>query len=102
MGEPDFAKETVEWHLLKEVLCCAGIHRNNVLFNTSRKRTMSGDHVSVRKSASGHLYADKAEISKCDMVATNGVAHQVDKSFFNRFQVMPRKQKYVDRGIRKT
>ena len=63
--EPDFAKETVERHLLKEVmimtviiiiiiiiilivimmtmimmscqvLCCAGIHRNNVLFNTSR------------------------------------------------------------------
>ena len=62
--EPNFAKETVERHLLKEVmimtviiiiiiiilivimmtmimmsyqvLCCAGIHRNNVLFNTSR------------------------------------------------------------------
>ena len=51
--EPAFAKETVERHLLKEVelmiitsyvtmmmnrqvLCCAGIHRNNILFNTSR------------------------------------------------------------------
>merc|ERR1711953_748095 len=44
----------------------------------SRKRTASGDLVSVRRSASGHLYARKAEISKCDMVATNGVAHQVD------------------------
>ena len=47
----------------------------------------------VRRSASGHLYADKAEISKCDMIATNGeldesslktltflsgVAHQLD------------------------
>ena len=26
------------------------------------------------------------------MVATNGVAHQVGKSFINRVQVMPRKQ----------
>jgi len=76
--DPAFAKETVERHLLKEVLCCAGIHRNNILFNTSRKRTESGQLVSVRRSASGHLYADKAEITKCDMVSTNGVAHQVD------------------------
>jgi len=76
--DPAFAKETVERHLLKEVVCCAGIHRNNILFNTSRKRTESGQLVSVRRSASGHLYADKAEITKCDMVSNNGVAHQVD------------------------
>ena len=69
--EPDFAKETVERHLLKEViiiiilivimmtmimmscqvLCCAGIHRNNVLFNTSRCKI--GQHnkcISLEKS----------------------------------------------------
>jgi uncharacterized surface protein with fasciclin (FAS1) repeats len=82
--EPAFAKETVERHLLKEVLCCAGIHRNNILFNTSRKRTVSDQLVSVRRSASGHLYADKAEITKCDMVSTNGVAHQVDSLLLPR------------------
>ena len=32
----------------------------------------------VRKSNSGHLYADKSEISKCDMMATNGVVHQIE------------------------
>ena len=31
----------------------------------------------------------QAEISKCDMVATSEVAHQVEKSFINRVQVMP-------------
>ena len=36
--------------------------------------------------------SSQAEISKCDMVATNGVAHQVGKHSINRFQVMPRKQ----------
>ena len=34
----------------------------------------------------------QAEISKCDMVATNGVAHQVGKDFINRVQTMPRKE----------
>jgi len=76
--DPDFARETVHRHILKEVLCCAGIHKNNLLFNLSRKRSTSGHIVSVRRSVSGHLYADKAEISKCDLVATNGVAHQLD------------------------
>jgi uncharacterized surface protein with fasciclin (FAS1) repeats len=58
--DQEFVKETVELHLLREVantqfnpthrpqvLCCAGIHRNNLLFNTSRKRTASGATVSV-------------------------------------------------------
>ena len=36
--------------------------------------------------------SSQAEISKCDMVATNGVAHQVGKDFINGVQVMPRKQ----------
>ena len=33
--------------------------------------------VQVRRTASGHLYAEKAEISKCDMMASNGVVLQV-------------------------
>ena len=52
--DPDFAKETVERHLLREVLCCAGIQRNNVLFNSSRKRTASGSLVSVRRLPSSY------------------------------------------------
>ena len=31
----------------------------------------------MRRTASGHLYAEKAEISKCDMMAGNGVVLQV-------------------------
>jgi len=76
--DKDFAQMVVRKHLLQEVLCCSGIQRNNLLFNNSRKRSSSGEVVSVRRSNSGHLYADKAEISKCDMMATNGVVHQID------------------------
>merc|ERR1712117_407355 len=76
--DKDFAAQVVRKHLLKEVLCCSGIQRNNLLFNNSRKRSSSGDVVAVRRSNSGHLYAVKSEISKCDMMATNGVVHQVE------------------------
>ena len=37
------------------------------------------DLVSVRRSNGGYLYADRAEISTCDMVANNGVVHSIDR-----------------------
>jgi len=76
--DKEFAAQVVRKHLLNEVLCCSGIQRNNLLFNNSRKRSSSGDLVAVRRSNSGHLYADKSEISKCDMMANNGVVHQIE------------------------
>merc|ERR1712168_767705 len=76
--DKDFAAQVVRKHFLNEVLCCSGIQRHGLLFNNSRKRSSSGDVVAVRRSNSGHLYADKSEISKCDMMATNGVVHQVE------------------------
>ena len=51
------------------------------------QKTLSHMYVCVYPTISS-----QAEISKCDMVATNGVAHQVGKDLINRFQVMPRKQ----------
>ena len=37
--------------------------------------------------------SSQAEISKCDMVATNGVAHQVGKDFYQQIASDPRQQK---------
>merc|ERR1719206_825329 len=76
--DKEFAAQVVRKHLLNEVLCCFGIQRNNLFFNNSRKRSSSGDLVAVRRSNSRHLYADKSEISKCDMMASNGVVHQIE------------------------
>jgi uncharacterized surface protein with fasciclin (FAS1) repeats len=33
----------------------------------------------VRRSNGGYLYADRAEIITCDMMADNGVVHGVDR-----------------------
>jgi len=77
LADQAFAQKVVQRHILDEVLCCSGIAKNNIFFNTSRRRAGAGQ-VSVRRTASGHLYADKAEISKCDMMAGNGVVLQLD------------------------
>jgi len=77
LADQAFAQKVVQRHILDEVLCCSGIEKNNVFFNTSRRRAGAGQ-VSVRRTASSHLYADKAEISKCDMMAGNGVVMQLD------------------------
>merc|ERR1712013_6914 len=77
LADKEFAQKVVQRHILDEVLCCSGIAKNNIFFNNSRRRAGAGQ-VSVRRTASGHLYADKAEISKCDMMAGNGVVLQLE------------------------
>ena len=42
-------------------------------------RTLEGDVVSLRRSGAGHIYSDRAEVTRCDMVADNGVVHALDR-----------------------
>lgn len=76
-SDKNFAQKVVQKHILEEILCCSGIQKNNIFFNTSRRRSSAGQ-VSVRRTTSGHLYADKAEITKCDLMASNGVVLQLE------------------------
>jgi transforming growth factor-beta-induced protein len=73
------AKKVVNHHVLKGHLCCSGITKNILFFDTSNKRTIGGDLISVRRSNGGYLYADRAEIITCDMMADNGVVHGIDR-----------------------
>jgi len=77
--DTEVAKEVIKKHILKEMVCCSGVKRNVFLFNSARRRSVSGEVTSMRRSDSGHIFADKASVSKCDMVATNGVAHAIDE-----------------------
>ena len=54
------------------------------LFDLSGRRTMAGDIMSVQRSHGGYIYADRAEITQCDMVADNGVVHAVDRVILPR------------------
>merc|ERR1712156_317425 len=79
-ADKDVAATLVKHHMLKEMLCCAGITRKIPFFDQSTKFTMlEDDVVSVRRSTGGYLYADRAELTTCDMVANNGVVHAIDR-----------------------
>ena len=73
------AKKVINHHVLKGHLCCSGITKSILFFDTSNKRTIGGDIISVRRSNGGYLYADRSEIISCDMMADNGVVHGIDR-----------------------
>uniref|UniRef100_A0A0K2U317 Midline fasciclinlike [Tribolium castaneum] n=1 Tax=Lepeophtheirus salmonis TaxID=72036 RepID=A0A0K2U317_LEPSM len=74
----------VEKHILSDSYCCASIAPRNIFIDTSGKRTMSNEIVSLRKSVGGRYFANDAEISTCDVVATNGVIHTIDRVLLPR------------------
>jgi len=78
--DKELASKVVKHHVLKEMLCCSGITRNFMFFDQSTKITLLDDDVlNVRRSNGGYLYADRAELTTCDMVAENGVVHSIDR-----------------------
>lgn len=78
--DKEIARQVVRHHMLREMLCCAGINRNFMFFDQSTKFTLlEDDIVSVRRSNGGYLYADRAELTTCDMMANNGVIHSIDR-----------------------
>ena len=66
-------------HLLSGQVCCSGVPRQAPLFDASGHRTQGGDVLSLRRSRAGHIYADRAEVTRCDMAADNGVVHAIDR-----------------------
>ncbi len=73
------ASELVKRHLVPSMVCCAGVPRQMPFLDASGHRTRQGDVVSLRRSAAAHIYADRAEVTHCDMVADNGVVHAIDR-----------------------
>ena len=59
MEDSEAAALFVKHHVLKAMLCCAGIPRQMPFFDLSRRRTMAGDLVSVQRSHGGYIYADR-------------------------------------------
>jgi len=82
--EKEIAEKVIKNHIVKEMICCAGIQRNVFIFNQSRKRLASGEIVNMRRSDTGHIFVNKAPVNTCDMVGDNGVAHSVDEVLLPR------------------
>merc|ERR1712226_441307 len=84
-AQRELAAKTVRHHIIRGMLCCAGIPRRNPLFDQSSRVTAGRDIVSVRRSRGGRRYVDNSEIKQCDAaVAENGVVHVVDRVLLPR------------------
>jgi uncharacterized surface protein with fasciclin (FAS1) repeats len=84
-AEKEVAAKTVRHHIVRGMLCCAGIPRRNPLFDQSSRVTAGRDIVSVRRSRGGRHYVDNSEIKECDAaVGDNGVVHVVDRVLLPR------------------
>ena len=76
--DKDIARQTVQRHMMKNMLCCAGISRRNPFLDLTHKRTLSRHILSVRKRRNRY-FIDDSEIIDCDKVAENGVVHTIDQ-----------------------
>ena len=63
-----------------------------MFFDQSTKFTLlEDDIVSVRRSNGGYLYADRAELTTCDMIANNGgtfLEYFLLKKYFNKLSFL--------------
>ena len=79
-ADKDAAVETVYKHVIRgDQLCCTGIPRHVPFIDLSGHRTAGGELLALRRSRGGHIYADRAEVTMCDLMAENGVVHQLDR-----------------------
>ena len=78
-SDKEMAEKLVKKHIFGDSICCAGIPHHVPFLDRSGRRSVGGGIVSLRKSRGGHIYADRAEVVTCDMVAENGVVHAIDR-----------------------
>ena len=92
LEDKDAAIDLVKRHVISDMVCCSGIARHMPFIDLSGRRTQSGNVISLRKSSGGHIYAERSEVTTCDMVADNGVVHAIDRVMTERSsQVQERK-----------
>ena len=64
-------------------ICCAGIVRAG-WFRTQKVRTLSGELYNIGRDGMDEVYIQDAGVRACDLTATNGVVHIVDKVLMRR------------------
>jgi len=78
----EFAKQFVLKHSISVPTCCSDILRNSgPFFNSNRKNSLGGTLITLRRSVSGGLYADKSEIDRsyCNTVFDRGTILTVNR-----------------------
>jgi len=61
-----------------EALCCTGVGATSWPF-TNRVETISGKSVAIRRDHEGHIHIGSTTVQECDIPATNGIIHSVNR-----------------------
>ncbi|KAJ4428398.1 hypothetical protein ANN_24418 [Periplaneta americana] len=72
------AERVLRQHILPEALCCAGVGATSWPF-TNRVETLSGRSVAVRRDHEGRVHIGSTMVKDCDIPATNGLIHTVNR-----------------------
>ncbi|ODN05167.1 Transforming growth factor-beta-induced protein ig-h3, partial [Orchesella cincta] len=72
------ASKIVQNHIIEEPLCCAGVAPNN-WFMTRNVDCINGAKVPVYRDTSGRVRYGSATVTTCDLTASNGIIHTIDK-----------------------
>lgn len=65
----------VKTHIVNDVVCCAGIIPTNWPFVRSIE-SISGQHLRITRDRRPKI--ENAGVTKCDVVATNGILHEIN------------------------
>lgn len=73
-SQPDLEAQ-VKTHIVNDVVCCAGIIPTNWPFVRSIE-SISGQHLRITRDRRPKI--ENAGVTKCDVVATNGILHEIN------------------------
>lgn len=72
-------KSVVLNHISEDAICCAGMTRGS-WFDTQKIRVLSGQVYNIGKDLDKNVFIGDSDISRCDLPATNGVVHIINKA----------------------
>lgn len=78
LDDKENATKVVKNHIIDEPLCCAGVAPNN-WFMTRRVDCLNGGKIPLYRDTSGQVMYGNAKVTTCDLTASNGIIHIVDK-----------------------
>jgi len=75
------ADQLLRRHVLSEALCCSGImgRAPSIFADSFNIRRIDGSIVAARRDFKGDVRFDRASVTRCDIVAQNGIIHVVDR-----------------------
>ena len=66
-------------HVIPRAVCCESASQPGFFLSKSREHTMGGGVVSFSRDLRGNTNIDTVRIKACDIMAANGIIHQIDE-----------------------